>query len=254
VWRGWTSRFSRLNLRTDEASAQPPRAGAWNTLGTLTWGWDAKVTPGANTFGENASVWLYSSPSVGSFESLRDDDTKVMPDYPDLGKLNAVFGDCYIECVNDLPGTDEVPFNLTLEANAELESALDRDSSSLEADDFWVVYVLGAYQPRIDVDNDPEAEAVWFAQTTPPTGSIPFQGSAVYLETIRDFCAENPVWDASYVEQQNVAHEVGHQVLESETHTDNTIMQDGGPVAPGYEHFGDADIAAIRGKVSSPGL
>ena len=56
-------------------------------------------------------------------------------------------------------------------------------------------------------------------------------------------------WD----DQQTVVREIGHQVLGSGKHTDDTIMDSEAPVASEYEKFSDADIAAIRAKISSPG-
>jgi len=67
------------------------------------------------------------------------------------------------------------------------------------------------------------------------------------METLAD------VGGQQATEQQVVVHEVGHQVLESGTHTANTIMSASLPVAGGNEKFSDADIATIRGKTSSPG-
>ena len=59
---------------------------------------------------------------------------------------------------------------------------------------------------------------------------------------------------AARLEQQTVVHEIGHQVLESGTHTPNTIMHKTMPVAPAYEVSSDTDIATMRhDKPSSPG-
>lgn len=211
-----------------------------------------KTGAGANTSGANGQVVLTTNPAAGAFTSLRDDDTKTMPAFPDTGKVDKVFAACYIRHVNDAPGgSNGVIFDLNVgdavTGNIDIAAAVARGSADSEADDYWVVYLLGGYQAGHDEDNDPDSELAVYAITD---GSD--QYGIIFAETIVDVAAENS-WDATTLEQQAFVHEIGHQVLESTTHTAGTIMATYAPVAAGEEKFSEADIATIRAKVSSPG-
>jgi hypothetical protein len=145
-----------------------------------------------------------------------------------------------------------VPFALNVRhwRHDDLQAAFHIDSDPFEADAFWIVYLLGGYQPGIDHDADPNSE-----NSVPGvTDNQPYNGSLIFLETARDACHVHG-WDRDTLEQQVVAHEVGHQVLESVEHTAHTIMQAiiGPPLPPEEENFSDEDIATIRNRQSSPG-
>jgi len=226
--------------------------------GTLVKGgnnYTVKTGAGANTSGANSTVTVTNAnPGEGAFTSLTDDDTKTMPHLPDTGKMNSIFDDCYITVVNDAEGgSEDVSFDLNAgqaqTTNGDIDNAIARGSAGDEANDWWVVYVLGGYQAGHDQDNDPDSESGVGGNTH----GVSWQASIIYLETIRDRAVEH-AQNATTLEQQIVVHEVGHQVLENGNHTNNTIMQQSLPVAAEYETFSDADIATIRAKTSSPGV
>jgi len=225
--------------------------------GTLVKGgnYTVKTGAGANSSGANSTVTVTTGdPGSGAFTSLTDDDAMTMPHYPDTGKLNSIFDDCYIYCTADLTGTDDVSFDVNLDpAEAEdLRDACDHDSVADAGDDFWIVYVLAGYQLTLDLDHDPDSGEDGVGGATTPDL---FQVSIICLETIADRANAHPPQTATALEQINVVHEIGHQVLESDTHTDDTIMQeylDNLPSAS--EKFSDSDIATIRSKTSSPGI
>jgi len=224
--------------------------------GTLVKGGNFTVITGAganNTAANNSWVVVTANPGQGAFASLTDDDTKTTPDYPDTGLLDDLFDDCYIDTVNDARGgTNNVQFDLNVggatTTNGDLATAAARGSADDEANDWWVVYVLGAYQDGHDHDNDPDSENAHYGHAH----STNHQIGLIYLETIRDTAAEHS-WNATILEKQVVGHEIGHQVLESGNHTANTIMSATLPVAAAQEKFSDADINTIRTKPSSPG-
>jgi len=123
----------------------------------------------------------------------------------------------------------------------------DRGSAEYEADDYWVVYVLSAFQGPYLRDNDPDTET---PIQSAATESVYIQASVVYHENVKD---ENYLW-YDEIKKECVVHEIGHQVLESGTHTPNTIMSTSSPRPQQHEKFSDADIATIRSKTSSPGI
>jgi hypothetical protein len=184
---------------------------------------------------------------------LKDDDYTNLPDYPDTSKLNAIFDDCYIVCETDAPGgTNDVAFKRNIGGagpqtpDSAILAVADRGSAEYEANDYWVVYVLSAFQGPYLGDNDPDSET---NITGGVTNSETYQVSVIFLENIID---EDSVW-YDVIEQQSVVHEIGHQVLEHGTHPPNTIMSIIGPVLPEHEKFSDTDIATIRSKTNSPG-
>jgi len=224
--------------------------------GTLVKGGNHTVITGAgaNTSGANGQVVVTTNPGVGAFTSLRDDDTKVMPAVPDTGKIDSIFAACYIKHAIDAPGgSNNVNFDLNVggatTTNTDIDNAVARGSGDSEANGYWVAYLLGGYQAGYDEDNDPDSENGTPGITTDDT----FQENIIFLEAIVNMAAEHS-WNATTVEQVTVVHELGHQVLENSNHTENTIMADNVPDVMANEKFSDADIATIRGKVSSPGF
>jgi hypothetical protein len=199
-----------------------------------------------------------------AFALLDDDDQYNAPHRPLLHKLNPIFRDCYILCVDDGGGDPSWSDGETaFDRNFVLwpPGGYSRNSGSAEADDWWVVYTLGAYQENShNHDNDPDGKrpdgdgdrdgTPVFGRTDDLSGNY----SEIFAEAMRDAVVE--MWSSSnYIncEGQAVAHEIGHQVLENGRHTAGTIMSEGLPVAPEAEKFGPQDIAEIRSKVSSPG-
>ena len=193
-----------------------------------------------------------------SYLAVDDDDVANFPRRPLLDKIDKIFAACYIEHADDGGGEAgwsdrDTPFDRNLYD----PDCGDRESGDAEADNWWVVYVLGAYQFDVDTDSDPDrirpdgpgdGEECTFGTTHAPSR----QRSFVFGETLRDRAAVAGA-TSDVVEAQTVVHEIGHQVLESGDHTPHTIMDETLPVPPEEEKFGPQDIANIRGKVSSPG-
>jgi len=120
-------------------------------------------------------------------------------------------------------------------------------SVSVEADVFWVMYLLGSYQAGWNEDYDPNNEEHSAAGQT----STDYQGGLIFLESIRDYSvAYNK--NLTTLERQAVAHELGHQ-FGINGHTFDTIMSIGLPVSTSYEKFSVSDIQTIRGSAQSPG-
>jgi hypothetical protein len=188
---------------------------------------------------------------------MDQDDWDLLPRLSDTGKLNSIFDDCYIECVNDAPGSSsDVGFKRNLggaeTSSSDIRSVTNpvRGSHAYEADNYWVVYGLSGFQPGYENDNDPDSELGGHGATE----TINFQASVIFLETSKDIALEHS-YGIGTCEKQTVVHEIGHQVLEEgeSAHTPNTIMSAALPVAAQYEKFSPAHVAKIRGQTSSPG-
>ncbi len=157
----------------------------------------------------NAAVWFWDD------DQLRDGQDVPMPD---SSALAPALAEAYVRALNDLPGRSDVPFVLNVEnTDATLVAAQRWDSVALNADAYWMAYVLGAFQPArgglIDphaADGDPNTEIEdpdWVV-----TGQVPTNhqgGALIYLETIRDV-AQFGGRAAPVEEAATVAHEVGH--------------------------------------------
>ncbi|MBW1921230.1 MAG: hypothetical protein JRI81_13550 [Deltaproteobacteria bacterium] len=182
--------------------------------------------------------------------SLKDDDSKV-PDYPDISLMSSCFEACYIECLDDGGGnpswkTSDIPFDrnttcsISTAMNTNSAGEPGRNSAAVEASDWWVVYIQGAFQNGLDNDNDPDSESGTFGQVD----SIGGEGCLIWLETILDVVNEH-AGGPHYTnhEQKVVVHEVGHQF--GLTHANGKVMAQGAvPVADRYFH--NADKATIR--------
>ena len=162
----------------------------------------------------------------------------------------------YIVCVVDAPGsTNDVPFlrNVGGETtnSIELRDASRRGSAAYEADNYWVVYLLSAFQKGYSDDYDPDTPDIGS-----PLGATDDHSnvSAIWLEQIRDLTKNLGAEAALSIEGQAVVHEIGHQLLEEgdTAHTEGTIM-DNAPFTPEEEKFSDAHIASIRSQTTSPG-
>jgi hypothetical protein len=105
-----------------------------------------------------------------------------------------------------------VPFILNVvRDNAAISAVLDWDSQLLNAADFWVAYVLQAYQGQAsDRDNDPNSEVSGLGITRGNGG-----GSLIFLEAHQ---SHEGVGDPLAEEQLTVVHETGHAVGDSNDH------------------------------------
>ena len=223
---------------------------------------------GANNTAANSSwVVVTANPGQGAFTSLTDDDSETMPKTPDTSKLYSVFNagpGCYLTFVNDGGGnaawnTNNVPFTLgvnrAIATDADITALLltngdgnpGRNSDEVEDDSWWVIYIQGAYQAGWEEDCDPDSEVPCAGQSSDDR-----EGVLIFSEGIRDWCLANG-YTRSVVEQQVVAHDVGHLMKGSAPHTANTIMSATLPVASQHELFSDADINTIRSRTHSPG-
>ncbi len=191
----------------------------------------------ANTNGPNFQVTIslpqgQGLPLPGTF-TLRDDD--VLQDgqdvpMPDTSKLDVAMNEAYVKVFFDVGNNNNVTFHLNVDAqlpppdplpaNHLLKLIQDNwDSRLSNMDNFWVAYVLGAFQPPKAVDNDPNAEPSGDG-VTPSTG-----GSLIFLETLKDSIREwnsaappaDRITETDY-ERDTVVHEVGHAVGRSLSH------------------------------------
>ena len=176
-------------------------------------------TPFPVRFSEGSTVWIDAGPDPRSLRGapfelvdddklgggLHDDGTEVpQPDLSFLSESDSQatnwFADVYIRPVH-LPGSEEnLPFRINLDEPDEgycrvLEIPCPAGQSSFDhaanASDpnFWVVYLLGAYQGPLGTDGDPDIDP--FAATdqnrvTLERADVLGHGAAVFLESIRD--------------------------------------------------------------------
>ncbi|MEK6674438.1 MAG: hypothetical protein AABZ47_02150 [Planctomycetota bacterium] len=131
-----------------------------------------------------------------------DDDNTLLPKAPDTSAMAPAYQPAYVVPVYDVGDNNmSVPFVLNV-PNGGTVAAQDWDSKSLNSNDFWVAYVLEAFQRAFDRDRDPDTEVVTLGVTANPDG-----GSLSFIEAIRDGTS-NPV----VREQNNIVHETGHAV------------------------------------------
>jgi hypothetical protein len=132
---------------------------------------------------------------------LRDDDTATMPHFPDVTQMQASFAVAYVAPVFDLGGTSTVTFLLNV-ATGQSAAAQDWNSREQNTNDYWVAYLLGAFQGDRLRDADPNSErpAATFGVTSPLGGSL------VYFERHRESDVTNPTDE----ERDTVVHEVAH--------------------------------------------
>ncbi|MCI0378569.1 MAG: Ig-like domain-containing protein [Gemmataceae bacterium] len=151
-------------------------------------------------------------PSLGNFGLIDDDFLKDGDDVPmpDTSTLNQALNEAYVQVFFDVGGTnDNVPFMANAE-EADLE--LDWNSRSLNANDYWVTYLLGAFQGSTQVDTDPNTEVALLGQSGDLTG-----GSWTYAETIRDAAVTMNV-NQDLLARETVVHEIGHAVTHESSH------------------------------------
>jgi hypothetical protein len=136
---------------------------------------------------------------------LVDDDTATMPHVPDTTQMQPSFAVAYVEPVFDGGGniannTITVPFKLNVPVNQSVTVQM-WNSKGNNSDNYWVAYILTAYQRSVLDDRDPNSEAGTFGVTADPSG-----GSLIFLE--RHF--ENDIINRTLEEQDTVNHEVSH--------------------------------------------
>lgn len=144
-----------------------------------------------------------------------DDDDTVLPHNPSTTymsdsdtALDNVYAAAYIRPVYDGGGNvannnQTVPFI----RNTESSKVYNWASGVNNANDFWVAYVIGAFQDSYNkhlADKDPNTEGGTGGSTDGAKG-----GSLMYMETIRERGA-TAAGGAAALERRVVAHEVGH--------------------------------------------
>ena len=159
------------------------------------------------------------------FTARDDDDNTLLPRLPDCSDLARAFAPAYVEPQLDLPNpTPIVPFVLNMPYSVPdatpYRSAFRFDNIATEADqNFWTVYVLGAFQPVQRKDCDPDdIEDAWYGLVDAING----QGAAIFFEVLRDYPP-----DSFSLERYTVTHEVGH--LFNGRHVDDGVMSNTNP-------------------------
>ena len=172
----------------------------------------------ANTNGNNFTITVNNyedgtRPSLGNFKLVDDDrlvDGEDVP-MPDTSKLANAMREAYVQVLFDVgDNNDKVPFILNVaDFDENIRDAQDWDSVSFNSADFWVTYILGAYQGERERDCDPDNELSLLGVTTNMYG-----GSLIFIETIKDYSHKNGL-NTAKEEQDTVVHEIGHAVARS---------------------------------------
>jgi hypothetical protein len=115
-----------------------------------------------------------------------------------------------------------------------LENIIQANRQSRSTSGFWVVYLLGAYQPRVDLDADPnfefiiengqvEGPVVGTSVNSPDNSK---DGSLIFMGTLRDVTRRNPTVTITEPNLKSIAavHESAHEFKLDDTPTDGSIM------------------------------
>jgi hypothetical protein len=195
--------------------------------------------------GVTVRVTRDANPGAVDVLSIRDDDLTIQPEVPFFtGVVEAAFGDCYITLTPIPLGQSRFYVNIGDPTTGAPIASSVRDMSSWgsylgEADDCWIVYVLGAFQGGWADDRDPDNEVHRLAATDDR-----FQCSAIYWEVIREReFAQGTI-------EKIIAHEIGHQVLEAGE--GEGLMC--GDLFGGSADFVPSDKHKIRRRMHSPGF
>ncbi len=219
----------------------------------------------------NRQFKLYDDDNLSGNSILNGDEgfNIPMPDYSTFvassdSPENNVFASAYIKPSYDLYAfqDDNVLFNLNVES-FELESqiTISRQSLTFETDDFWIAYIQGTYQSRVNEDGDPNernivaGSAVFIGilgrddiPNTAPKGAV---GAFAFLEGTRDL--------GTFSQGRVVAHEIGHQFGLA---GDTDLSQGGFDYwLMSYESFSNENrnrfhpihLSKIRSRIHSPG-
>jgi hypothetical protein len=211
-----------------------------------------------------------------SFE-LRDDDTATMPHRPLIDALvYEKYGDAYILPIVDGGGNtannkDAVPFELNLDSsngNVLLKKLDDTDaleSDGNRADNYWIAYIMGCYQPHpYTTYKDAEGNVTWRGDNDPDSETslegiaVGKKGAFYFHEVMLDGQKENGWGETRRLtyEQRVVIHEIAHEfalpdrIKDSDTGLMSRHLWDW----PGDDViFNDDDIDILRTRPQSPG-
>ncbi len=161
-------------------------------------------------------------------------DVSRLPGLLGQGQPPVALGEAYIKPIVDAPGVGTPEGNFPFVLNVERQLGVDPVFASLETywqshtlnnQDFWVAYILGAFQGKSDADNDPESEMAERGWTYEMGGSL------IFIEASRDRALDFNEKPAER-EQNVVIHEVGHALTGSEEHpvTVSDVAQMGVPI------------------------
>jgi hypothetical protein len=141
-----------------------------------------------------------------------DDDNTLLPKLPDTSLMIAAYKPAYVVPFYDVGDYNmNVPFapNITA-AEATATGVMDWDSQTVNAPDFWVAYLLTAFQHATIKDADATSEIQTLGATQGGAG-----GSLVYREVHQ---IHEGISDPVREEQITVVHETGHAVGNSGVH------------------------------------
>lgn len=198
------------------------------------------------------------------FELRDDDDFAELPQLPDTSAMEALYAPAYILPVIDGGGNNAnnkqtVAFKRNIDSTStatlgsEILVANAMESDASRRDDFWIAYILQAYQPRsigtygADVrgDNDPDSEDALYGVATALNG----RGAFSFIEAHR----EEQVESATATHAPVVAHEIAHEFGLQDCGAGCAANDAMGPGLYTGGIFVDADLRRLRGRVRSPG-
>lgn len=199
---------------------------------------------------------------------LIDDDAAAMPQLPDTSLMQAKYAPAYILPVVDGGGNSannktNVPFILNIQSDsstaldAELNAPNALESDANRVDNFWIGYMLAAYQgsPYSTIlsrgDNDPNGEDALGGVNSGLNG----RGGFIFIEEIRDEELEYGITEAAATIPHEIAHQFGIQDCGTVTHQcDNSIHDMMGQFFNQPDsRFSDADLNLLRARIKSPG-
>jgi hypothetical protein len=178
---------------------------------------------------------------VGKSFELYDDDSATMPYSLSVGSLIlSAFEDAYILPVPaGATYTDnDTPFNRNIEDQNELIAVTSVNKDLVSTEDFWLAYLLAAFQGGYLFDNDPVSEEdALYGESADDAGDDSLNQGAVYIELYDELS----VPPAGFLDHL-IVHEIGHQG--SEDHVPNTVMDEKDFYL--YDEFGPTTIRRYR--------
>jgi hypothetical protein len=175
-------------------------------------------------------------------ENVTTPDTSLIQDSDDPSEN--VFAPAYVRPTYDIGDNEDFVSFVLNEVSydaLDLIATYDFDSAGTEADDeFWTVYLLGAYQHTTSADADPNLEGAVLGIVDAING----QGASVFNEVLRD--RETPITPVVN-NAATTAHEIGH--LFRGIHEDEGLMAQS--VNRTTTDFDDRTIDKIR-RITHP--
>lgn len=165
--------------------------------------------------------------------------------------------EAYVKVLFDVgDSNDNVPFQLNIPTAGTVMTegvthqqfydiiAANWTSRSFNATNFWVAYLLGAFQESVGTDHDPGSEDTIVGGTPRRQGfTQPGGGCFIFIESNADAARDIPVVTRAVYEQDTVVHEIGHAVGARFTHP--VTGADSDPVGA-YSRYTPVYINSIR--------